>query len=81
MKLYLAPLAAWERKIDNMRDPSRLQLSDEAASDAIRSVRLSVYVESRRQGKDHPTAVKAQNSAAAKVRKVLGFAYRDDITF
>lgn len=77
----MAP-AKWQAAYEALTLDERMALSDKAAAHATHHTRLCAYVSRRMSGGKHADAVKAQNTAARKVRQALGYTYTDDaITF
>lgn len=79
--LAYAP-AEWAALVESTNDRALREMEREAAAAAIHLARLSAYLSWRLNGHKHATAVREQNSVAAKVRHALGFTFaRTDITF
>ena len=58
------------------------RVAREAAGVAERAVRLLAYLEARSTGKSHQQAVSAQNKAATKTRRCIGYSYpKQDVIF
>lgn len=77
--LHMTP-AQWEELAGDKNEAARLAQQADALS--INLVRFSRYVDARARGRSHRQAVKAQNTAAASVRRILGYSiHRDDKTF
>ena len=54
----------------------------EAARAAERAIRLMAYLEARSINESHQQAVSAQNKAATKVRRAIGYSYpKQDVNF
>ena len=76
------PMVQWERYVNRMKQDERMQIGDTAAHLAEHYTRLSAYLSRRMSGGRHVDAVRAQNTAARRVRQALGYTYADDkITF
>ena len=66
--------ATWNALWDgNKQMAQATRLRDALDSVAIHATRLSAYLNARAQGHTHTVAVRYQNSAAAKVRRALGY--------
>lgn len=83
MKALDRPMVEWEAMYDALGSEREIAaLVDDAAALAIRAARLAQYVTARNHGDRHDQAVRAQNTAAGKVRIALGFTRRrNDIHF
>lgn len=79
--LGLTP-AGWQQLAEGPMKQTRRELTDQADGLAVNLARFSAYIRARELGRSHQQAVRAQNAAAAKVRRALGFAVaRDDKSF
>jgi hypothetical protein len=79
--LGLTP-ARWRELAEGPMKQTRRKLTDQADHLATNLARFSAYLRAREQGRTHEQAVRAQNTAAAKVRRALGFSIaRDDKSF
>lgn len=79
--LLLAPVD-WSALYESLDTNQRYELERQLSQDAVQLARLAAYISRRQTGGKHDDAVKAQNTAARKVRQALGYTYADDkITF
>lgn len=70
------PLAKLERTFERLRTwEGTAAVPSGLLQIAEHCVRVATYLESRLNGSDHATAVKAQNVKARKVRKAIGYSY------
>lgn len=79
--LWSAPVT-WERAIDRMAEPMRIEIARTLNVIAVQAARVAEYVEARAYGADHRAAVRASNARVRKVRRALGYTYSNqDLTF
>lgn len=73
-----AAMVEWQDRINGLPQHEAYRLESELATLATHAARLSAYISRRLTGGKHDDAVKAQNTAARKVRQALGYTYADD---
>ena len=72
-----ARMVQWEKRYNRIKTDDRRDIDDHSAAMAVRYARASAYIARRQAGGTHASGVKAQNAAAARVRRALGFTYKD----
>lgn len=76
------PPVKWQEVFDALPVESREDYARELEAVAEAAARMAGYFGRRHLGGDHTAAVKRSNTAAAAIRRALGFSYpRQDINF